>query len=94
MRITGGRFAGLLGGLRVLDKGATGVGPSLLGLSDMAASRVTGLSAEEYVRQSILHPNDFIVPGYIAGVMYQGFANQLQSSDVDALVAYVLSLNK
>ena len=76
----------------VLDKGATGVGPSLLGLSDIAGTRVAGLSAEDYVRQSILHPNDFIVPGYIAGVMYQGFANQLQSSDVNALVAYVLSL--
>ncbi|MBA3868268.1 MAG: PQQ-dependent sugar dehydrogenase [Anaerolineae bacterium] len=78
----------------VLDKGITGVGPSLLGINDVAASRVAGLSAEAYVRQSILHPNDFIVPGYIAGVMYQGFANQLQSSDVDALVAYVLSLKK
>ncbi len=76
----------------LLDKGVTGVGPSLLGLSDVADSRVAGLSAEEYVRQSILRPNDFIVPGYIAGIMYQGFANQLQPNDVDALVAYVLSL--
>lgn len=78
----------------LLDRGATGVGPSLLGVSDIAGSRVPGLSAEAYVRQSILEPNSFVVPGYIAGVMYQGFANQLQPSDVDALVAYVLSLKK
>jgi len=78
----------------LLDKGTTGVGPSLLGVSDVAASRVAGLSAEDYVRQSILHPNDYVVDGYIAGVMYQDYAGQLQTSDVDALVAYVLSLKK
>ncbi len=78
----------------LLDKGAAGVGPSLLGLSEVAGSRVAGLSAEDYVRQSILQPNDYLVEGYIAGVMYQGYAGQLQTSDVDALVAYVLSLKK
>jgi mono/diheme cytochrome c family protein len=78
----------------LLDKDATSVGPSLLGLSDVAGSRVAGLSAEDYVRQSILHPNDYVVDGYIAGVMYQNYAGQLQASDVDALVAYVLSLKK
>ncbi len=78
----------------LLDTGATGVGPSLLGLSEIAGSRVAGLSAEEYVRQSILQPNDYVVDGYIAGVMYQNYAGQLQTSDVDALVAYVLSLKK
>jgi len=78
----------------LLDKGATGVGPSLFGLNEVASSRVAGLSAEDYARQSILHPNDYVVDGYIAGVMYQNYAGQLQSGDVDALVAYVLSLKK
>jgi mono/diheme cytochrome c family protein len=78
----------------VFDKNSAGVGPSLLGVSDVAASRVAGLSAEDYVRQSILHPNDYVVNGYIAGVMYQSYVSQLQPGDVDALVAYVLSLKK
>ena len=55
---------------------------------------MAGLSAEEYVRRSISHPNDYVDDGYIAGVMYQNYAGQLQPSDVDALVAYVLSLKK
>lgn len=78
----------------LLDTGATGVGPTLLGLSEVAGSRVAGLSAEAYVGQSILQPNDYVVDGYIAGVMYQSYAGQLQTSDVDALVAYVLSLKR
>lgn len=78
----------------LLDNGATGVGPSLLGLNEVAGSRVAGLSAEDYVRQSILHPNDYVVEGYIAGVMYQNYAGQLETHDVDALVAYVLSLKE
>jgi mono/diheme cytochrome c family protein len=78
----------------LLENGATGVGPSLIGMREAAGSRVTGLSAEEYVRQSILHPNDFVVEGYASGLMYQNYAGQLQADEVDALVAYVLSLEK
>ncbi len=77
-----------------LDRGTAGVGPSLLGLSEEAGKRVVGLSAEDYVRQSILQPNAYVAPGYIAGVMYQNYAGQLQSDEVDALVNYVLSLTK
>ncbi|MBI1281628.1 MAG: c-type cytochrome [Anaerolineaceae bacterium] len=78
----------------LLENGATGVGPSLLGISEIAGSRVSGLSAEDYIRQSILRPNDYVVEGYASGLMYQNYAGQLQTSDVDALVAYVLSLKK
>ncbi|MCA0458321.1 MAG: PQQ-dependent sugar dehydrogenase [Chloroflexi bacterium] len=78
----------------VVDSSAAGVGPSLLGLNAVAGMRVDGLSAEEYVRQSILHPNEYMVDGYIAGVMYQNYEGQLSETDVDALVEYVLSLEK
>lgn len=77
----------------LLDTGsAAGVGPSLFGLGEVAASRVAGLTAEEYIRQSILNSNDYVVEGYLAGIMYQGYAGQLQPEQVDALVEYVLSL--
>ncbi|MBN8621482.1 MAG: hypothetical protein J0L63_21395, partial [Anaerolineae bacterium] len=62
------------------------------GLGEVAASRVAGLTAEEYIRQSILNSNDYVVEGYLAGIMYQGYAGQLQPEQVDALVEYVLSL--
>jgi glucose/arabinose dehydrogenase len=72
------------------DKTATG--PSLLGLAEVADSRVAGLSAAEYVRQSITHPNDYIVDGFSANFMYQNYAQLLTDEDIDALVAYVLTL--
>ena len=37
------------------------IGPNLTGLSDRAGDRIPGLSAEEYVRQSVLEPQAFIV---------------------------------
>jgi hypothetical protein len=35
-----------------------------------------------------------VVEGYASGLMYQNYAGQLQTNEVDALVAYVLSLKK
>jgi glucose/arabinose dehydrogenase len=69
-----------------------GLGPSLRGLREVAGQRVPGLGAVEYVRRSITHPNDFIVPGYNAGYMYQDYARRLNADQLDALVAYVLAL--
>jgi mono/diheme cytochrome c family protein len=69
--------AGLAGG---------SIGPELTGLSDRAGQRVAGLSAEQYVRQSILEPQAFIVPGF-GGQMP---ALRLTSEEVDAVVAFLL----
>jgi glucose/arabinose dehydrogenase/cytochrome c553 len=75
----------------VLD-GSAGTGPSLLGVNKIAGTRVNGLSAEDYVRHSITNPNDYIVEGYKPGLMYQEYAQKLSKEQLDALVAYVLSL--
>ncbi|MBZ0286921.1 MAG: PQQ-dependent sugar dehydrogenase, partial [Anaerolineae bacterium] len=77
-----------------LDNTANATGPSLYGLADRAGTRVAGLSAEEYVRQSILHPNDYIVEGFSANFMYQNYAADLSDEDVNALIAYVLTLKQ
>lgn len=43
-------------------EGAQGqVGPSLAGIGEQAATRVEGLSAEEYIRESLLDPNAYVV---------------------------------
>jgi cytochrome c1 len=50
----------------VLDDlpGNAQIGPDLTPVDRLAAFRVEGLSAEEYVRQSLREPQAFMVPGY------------------------------
>ncbi len=67
------------------------VGPGLGGLKDRAAARVEGLSAEEYVRQSIVEPKAFVVDGFDA-VMLTTFGDIMSADEIDALVEYLLTL--
>ncbi len=69
------------------------VGPSQFGLADRAATRVDGMSAEQYIRQSITEPDAYVVEGFAAGVMYQNYGNELSAKDITDLVAYTLSLH-
>lgn len=68
------------------------VGPGMLGLGQRAGSRVPGQSAEEYLHNSILHPNDFIVQGFAAGLMPQNYVDTLSEAEINDLVAYLLTL--
>ena len=68
------------------------IGPSLAGIGTLAASRVTGLSAEDYLRQSILDPNAYLVEGYPKSVMPNTYQKQLSEEQVEALVDYMLGL--
>lgn len=69
------------------------VGPSMAGIASRASSTIAGLSAEDYIRQSILAPNDYIVEGYPAGVMVPVWEETLTEEELDNLVAYLLTLN-
>ncbi|MCK6580184.1 MAG: cytochrome c [Anaerolineae bacterium] len=73
------------------------VGPGLGGLRARFASYGVSEPIENYVHNSILHPNDFIVPAdaggaYPPNLMPQNYAELLSAQDVDDLAAYVLSL--
>lgn len=68
------------------------VGPSLAGIATRAASRIPGMSAEEYIRQSILQPNAYVVPGFPSGVMPPNFSEILTPEQIDDLVAFLLTL--
>jgi cytochrome c oxidase subunit 2 len=66
------------------------VGPGLAGIGDRAATRVSGLSADEYIEQSIREPGAFVVPDFVA-VMPTDFS-KLGDDTIDALVTYLKTL--
>lgn len=68
------------------------VGPSLAGLSVRAPHLVAGQSAAEYIKNSIINPDAFVVGGYLPGTMYAHYRQELSKSEIDALVAYLLKL--
>ena len=84
-----------------VDQDMVLIGPSMVGIASRAAERVPGLSAEEYLRQSILEPNAYLVPNTEANVfaagntslMFQNYADFLTEQDVNDLVAYMLTLD-
>lgn len=68
------------------------VGPSQAGLGTRAATRVPGKSAEEYIRESIINPNAYLVEGFAEGVMYQNYATDLTETEINDIIAYTLTL--
>ncbi len=67
------------------------VGPALAGIAVHGAERVDGLDARTYVYNSIMRPSDYVLPGF-EDVMPKDLAKKLTGEELDAVVAYVLSL--
>lgn len=67
------------------------VGPSLAGIATRAGTRVPGLSAEQYIRDSLLNPGDYVVAGF-QNVMAQNLADMLSSEQINDLIAFLLTL--
>jgi nitric oxide reductase subunit C len=74
------------------EPGKVIIGPSLAGVAERAGQRIPNVSAVDYLRQSILEPNRYVVEGFSAGVMYQHFEDALTDTQVDDLIAYLLTL--
>jgi nitric oxide reductase subunit C len=66
------------------------VGPSLAGVATRAEDRVAGLDADAYIRQSILEPSAYMVPGF-DDLMPKTWGQVLSAGELDALVAYLLT---
>ncbi|HEX2037814.1 MAG TPA: cytochrome c [Chloroflexota bacterium] len=71
------------------------VGPNLTGLPAVAGTRRPGLSATQYVRESLVAPQAFVVPGYAASATNPGNPAMprlpLSESEIDTLVSFLLS---
>ena len=65
------------------------VGPSLDNLVADAAKYAKGKAAADYIRESILDPGAFVVPGFPKGTMPDTF-KQLSKDQVDALVQFLV----
>ena len=65
-----------------LQEGITIVGPSRY----RVVSPVAGMSNHDYVRESILDPDQYIVDGFSAGQMSSGWGDYLTEDQIESLV--------
>ncbi len=67
------------------------LGPNLTHLGTDAASRKPGLSAADYIFESIRDPEAFVDTGNIPGVMTKDITSGLSDDEVKALVEFLLA---
>jgi hypothetical protein len=72
-------------------RGGISIAPNLSGISQRAGSRIEGLSAQEYLYNSITKPDSFVVDGF-QNLMYPKFAQELSKQDLTDLLAYLMTL--
>jgi len=65
--------------------------PDLAGIGAEAGERVAGLSAEQYLRESLVQPCSFVVSGYDC-IMPQTLQQTLGEAKITALIAFLQSL--
>jgi len=71
---------------------AEGVGPSLSAMRDRAPTVVAGLSAQEYIRQSIVEPGAFVVAGY-QDIMPKDYGETLTADEINGLITFILEFD-
>ncbi|MQF69720.1 cytochrome c [SAR202 cluster bacterium AD-804-J14_MRT_500m] len=85
------KLEGMPGDIRDQIRSGFGVaGPQLDGVATAAETRVSGLSAEEYLRQSILEPQAYVLEGFDVDMPMT--RPQMTTQDFEALIVFLLSL--
>ncbi|MGB7338446.1 MAG: cytochrome c [Phototrophicaceae bacterium] len=76
----------------MIDSVSRQTAPSLVNFSEIAGTRLEGESAYTYAYNSIRYANQYVVDGYVAGVMpiYDGV---LTDQEVYDLIAYIWTLS-
>lgn len=77
-----------------LEPGVVLVGPSFAGIATRAATRVPGMTAEEYLYQSITDPDAYVVEGFPAGQMIPNLAEVLTEEQIADLIAFLMTLDE
>ena len=92
-QITGKRvFASQCGSCHSIDDETVIVGPAMGDIATRAKTRVPGQDARAYLYNSILNPSDYLVEGFNDGLMPQTLAKQMTGEEMDAVIAYLLTL--
>ena len=71
-----------------------GTAPELQEFKNLEFLRQKGVSAEDYVRESIVDPSAFAVKGYSGDTMPGDFEDKLTPKEIDTLVEYLLGLGQ
>lgn len=72
------------------------IGPGLWNVSLHAETRVEGMSAFDYIHESIVHPDAFIVPGdppFPQGLMPSNWEEVLTPEELNDVIAYLYTLH-
>jgi len=73
-----------------LERDVIIVGPSLWGIADQGWYRGPGLSPQQYIRESVLHPSDYLVEGF-PDVMQKTLGEKLSADELDGLIAFLMT---
>jgi mono/diheme cytochrome c family protein len=65
-------------------------GPARIGMSERAAARIEGMSAADYLRQSILDPSAYVVDGF-NDIMPADFGETLSAQELNDIMVYLLT---
>lgn len=84
-------FSQNCGSCHAIDPDTVIVGPSLAGIAGRAETRLVGVSGRDYLLQSILNPEAYLVEGFDK-LMPTDFGKRLTGEELDALLAYLLVL--
>jgi nitric oxide reductase subunit C len=68
------------------------VGPSLAGIATRGVTRIEGMTAEAYIRDSIMNPTNYTVEGFREGIMPDSVYESLTTEEFEALVDYLMTL--
>lgn len=71
--------------------GRYSVGPLLKGVATRASQRVAGLSAEEYLYESVTSPGSYTVNGF-ANAMFSKYSEVLTQEQIADVIAYLMTL--
>ena len=77
----------------LVDSDSRLIGPGLLDITTVAETRVEGMSGLEYIYQSLVAPNDYVVTDYPAELMPQ-WAEVYTEEELFDIIAYLLTLGE